>query len=33
MQIIGSTTTRQINSGGKGRVYTPRGYHGKGSGP
>ena len=31
--IIGSTTTRRIDSGGKGRVYTPRGYHGKGSGP
>jgi cobalt-precorrin 5A hydrolase/precorrin-3B C17-methyltransferase len=24
--IIGSTTTRQVTSGGKARVYTPRGY-------
>jgi cobalt-precorrin 5A hydrolase/precorrin-3B C17-methyltransferase len=31
--IIGSTTTRRITSGGKGRVYTPRGYQAKGSDP
>ena len=31
--IIGSTTTRRITSGGKGRVYTPRGYQTKGSDP
>jgi precorrin-3B methylase len=33
MIIIGSTTTRQVTSGGKGRVYTPRGYRTRGGEP
>jgi cobalt-precorrin 5A hydrolase/precorrin-3B C17-methyltransferase len=31
--IVGSNTTRRISSGGKGRIYTPRGYLTKGSEP